>query len=135
MKTKLRGFVFIAADAIPYAVFFLVVCSAAVYYFRDFDGDREAKAYADTAVIGAAVSQYHYEIGHFPSNLQVLLNKESDFGPWVTEIPLDPWKHSYQYKFSESSERFSVYSYGSDGTDSGSSATKIANGDIGYTGK
>lgn len=98
------------------------------------DGGKTDKAYSDCANLGSLVSQYHLEVGSYPSTLSSLTSSVGQYGPWVASIPNDPWGNAYQYQYNTS--KFIIYSYGKDKTGSGSSVGNgIANGDIGFVGK
>ena len=116
------------------------------------DNQRIAKARADCAQIGAAISQYHMEIGELPANITEVKNKltkvTGQYGPYLTKNPndnkqwVDGWNQSYVYKTSNNgatgsdARSFVIYSLGENKKDDGSNAsTGIANGDIGFWGK
>lgn len=130
---KLHGYV-LQLDAVFYFLFIMTL-GAIAFSFVNFDTDRGAKAYADTANIGAAISQYKFEIGSYPNNLKTLTEKNNSLGPWLTSVPDDPWGREYQYLHDDNQGRFAVFSFGEDGSNSGSTVTEIADGDIGFTGR
>ena len=116
------------------------------------DNQRIAKARADCAQIGAAISQYHMEIGELPANMAEVKNKltkvNGQYGPWLTRNPnddnqwVDGWNKSYVYGVSTNGSTggdvrsFVIYSLSANKKDDGSNATKgIAEGDIGFWGK
>ncbi len=82
-----------------------------------------------TAKLG--LTPYRLDIGNYPSTeegLQALVSppsgKENRWkGPYLEEIPLDPWGNPYQYRFPGSknvnkSRGYDIWSYGPDGTES-----------------
>ena len=112
------------------------------------DNQRSAKARAECAHIGTAISQYHMEIGSLPANMNEVKTKltvvNGQYGPWLTQSDWsDPWNNEYVYKTSSNgsatgsdARSFVIYSLGADKKDSGSNANEgIANGDIGFWGK
>ena len=116
------------------------------------DNQRSAKARSDCALIGAAISQYHMEIGELPANFTEVKNNltkvTGQYGPYLTKNPndskqwVDGWNNSYVYKVSNNgasgsdARSFVIYSLGENKKDDGSNAsTGIANGDIGFWGK
>lgn len=122
------------ADIAIGIVLLLIILSAAAVKGGDFLGiGKNARAYADTAQIAAAISQYKFEIGSYPSGLDKLAKKEGQYGPWLSAIKTDPWGQSYVYQ--KNDDGFAVWSMGSDHKTNGSSVSKIGNGDIGYLGK
>ena len=54
------------------------------------------------------VSQYHFNNDKYPSNLDVLL-KSTEGGPYLTNLPKDPWNRAYLYK--SNSNTFAVYTF------------------------
>lgn len=97
------------------------------------DMGKEARASGDTAALGAAISEYNVEIGTYPATLTDLTKKNEQYGPWMNQIAKDPWGNAYVYV--KNADGFVVYSYGSNKVDDGSRVNKIAQGDIGFTGK
>ena len=116
------------------------------------DNQRIARARADCAQIGAAISQYHMEISELPANMSDVKKKltkvNGQYGPWLTKNPndsnqwVDGWNNSYVYGVSTNggegsdARSFVIYSLGVNKKDDGSNAsTGIAEGDIGFWGK
>jgi hypothetical protein len=128
---KKRGNV-LMTEALLYVLFILALSGIAVSHI-DFSAGPAAKAQAETAAIGAAISQYRYEMDQYPDTLNDLTRITDGYGPWISVIHADPWGNSYQYKHDTS--RFAIYSYGEDGIDHGSDITTIAAGDIGFFGQ
>jgi general secretion pathway protein G len=97
-----------------------------------FSGNQEkvAKIFVDqTAKIG--LTPYKLDVGNYPTTeegLQALVKapsgKEGRWkGPYLEEVPLDPWKNEYQYKFPGSqnvngARGYDVWSLGPDGVKS-----------------
>ena len=119
-------------EVVTYVLFILLLSSIAVSNI-DFSAGPTAKAQAETAVIGAAISQYSYDMNQYPDQLTDLTSVINGYGPWISVINSDPWGNPYQYK--HDTLRFVVYSYGEDGTDHGSNMMSIAAGDIGCFGQ
>ena len=110
------------------------------------DNQRSAKARSDCALIGAAISQYHMEIGKLPADFNEVKNKltkvTGQYGPYLTKNPndskqwVDGWKVSNNGASGSDARSFVIYSLGENKKDDGSNAsTGIANGDIGFWGK
>lgn len=95
---------------------------------------RVSKAQGDLSSLGVAVSQYAFEVGEYPAHLSDLTVIKGQYGPWLPEIKKDPWGNDYQYKF-DKKDGFIVYSFGSDGIDSGSTVKTVNPNDVGYIGK
>ncbi len=94
---------------------------------------RTSRALADTAFLGAVVSEYKMEIGSYPESIDKLTQKAGDYGPWLQLVSKDPWGHAYIYQSND--DGYVVYSCGKDGQSNGSIFNKISNGDLGFTGK
>lgn len=115
-------------------VFTMLIMAAAIMKGGEFlNLGRTARAEGDAAQICAAVSQYKFEVGKYPANLNELTKKVDVFGPWIRKVPPDPWGNSYEYQKNE--DGFAVWSKGADKTTNGSSAAAVQNGDIGFIGK
>ncbi|MBO6101733.1 MAG: type II secretion system major pseudopilin GspG [Opitutales bacterium] len=71
---------------------------------------------------------YKLAVGHYPSTEEGLAalikapegSEENWKGPYIKEIPLDPWKKPYQYAFpgTHNADSFDVWSLGPDGVQS-----------------
>lgn len=83
-----------------------------------------------TAKVG--LTPYKLDVGNYPTTEQGLealvkapAGKESLWkGPYLEEVPLDPWKNPYQYRYPGSkningARGYDVWSLGPDGTESG----------------
>ncbi len=112
---------------------------------------NEASAKAAVAQLGAAVSQYKYEVGSYPTSLNVLTGTSGAYGPWVRTMPAnDPFgtancgvngsgggNNAYCYGYSDNG--FAVWSLGKDkSNNSGGSGTSppstFSGDDVGVTG-
>lgn len=129
---KKHGFA-LSLDAIAYIIVILILTALVFKSSGVLDSGRSDKAYADTANLGALISQYKLEVGSYPTMLSDLTNTEGQYGPWISKIDKDPWGDSYQYKYTD--KGFIIYSYGVDKIDNGSSPEEVKNGDIGFIGK
>lgn len=97
-----------------------------------FGGQQEKVAdifVNQTAKIG--LTPYKLDMGNYPTTeegLQALIRapagKEANWkGPYLEEIPVDPWKQDYQYKYPGSkningARGYDIWSLGPDGTES-----------------
>ena len=91
------------------------------------------KAKAQTAKIqvdalSAAVDSFHLDVGRFPSSdegLKALVERPSDGAKWdgpylkKRDSLIDPWGHSYLYRFPGQHGEFDVYTLGSDNREGG----------------
>lgn len=77
---------------------------------------RYNTARSDMAIISAAVSQYYFEVGSMPANLNALTSKNGQYGPWLTSDALkDPWGNAYVFRDSPAEKNFLIYCYDSHG--------------------
>ncbi len=75
------------------------------------------------------LTQYQFHMGSYPSTeeglkalVQPPAGKEAKWkGPYVEELPKDPWGNDYQYRFpgTKHSRGYDLWSYGPDGVESG----------------
>lgn len=91
------------------------------------DTIRQTTALQQIAIIGAAVEQYHLDMGAYPTNaqgLEVLVKRpeggwgENWDGPYLKsfKLPKDPWGRDYRYRQpGEHLPDFDVWSLGKDG--------------------
>jgi general secretion pathway protein G len=74
-----------------------------------------------------ALEMYKLDVGHFPSNdqgLQALVDKPAGVvgwnGPYLkSDVPLDPWKREYHYKYPGERGELDIFSYGQNGSAGG----------------
>ncbi len=94
-----------------------------------FQGGQEstAKIFVDSSV-SAPLLKYRIDTGSFPTTaegLKALLtppgNKAAKWkGPYIEELPEDPWGNPYKYRYpgSKNTNKYDLYSLGEDGTES-----------------
>ena len=103
---------------------------AAVGGIFEDNAEQVAEIYVKQTMKGPLL-QYKLKIGSYPTTeqgLQALLKapagKESNWsGPYVDELPSDPWKNEYQYRFPgtknpSGARGYDVWSLGADGVES-----------------
>lgn len=146
MKRKASLLLDIILGVVLILILYHLFASNASEYLNE---GKISKATATTVNYAAAVSQYRYEIGEYPSKLDDLTKKgektidgedASHFGPWLPKIDKDPWNKDYVYEtFSENStedDTFVVYSKGKDGTGTYNKSKKtFSNNAVGTFGK
>ena len=93
---------------------------------------RHDKALNDTASLCGIISQYEMEVGSYPSSLSDLTGKKGQYGPWIKELPKDPYKKDSNYQYQSQKDGFVVFSVGEDGSSSSSVGSGIKGDDIGY---
>ncbi len=85
---------------------------------RDPQRGRYILAGLQVERLATAIEQYRADCGMYPATaegLQVLVQGQSDcwHGPYVKQIPLDPWQSPYGYRLAESAAP-EILSYGAD---------------------
>ncbi|MGM9580646.1 MAG: type II secretion system protein GspG [Anaerovibrio sp.] len=134
MKQKLyktNGFILMQAVG---AVLLVVILSTVVIVAGStyINAGKRSTAAADTAALGGYISQYRMEVGTYPGKLDDLTKTQGQYGPWIREVPNDPFGISYQY-ISNENKGFVVFSVGQDGQSSSSIDSGICGDDIGYS--
>ncbi len=78
---------------------------------------RIAAAKADIfSNISIALDLYELDKGRYPENLDELLKKSDEQGPYLKRKPLDPWKRLYKYQSPGThNDDYDLYSLGPDG--------------------
>lgn len=111
-------------SALP-SMFILAVVSTRM--LRNPETARTSLAHAQIAMLITALQAYRVDTGVFPNTEEGLqglrvrpANANRWNGPYVKEIPLDPWGQTYVYKYpSDHGEEPDVISYGADGQPGG----------------
>lgn len=131
---KQHGFA-LSLDAVGVIIFMLILAAIVLVKGSSFVNEgRVSRAAADTAALGGYISEYKMEIGAYPASLTDLTQTNGQYGPWILKVPKDPWNNDYQYR--KTDDKFVVYSFGSDESNSGSSAANgVAKNDIGFAGR
>ena len=120
---------------------FAVLIMVLVYSYTGINGDsfldsgRRDKAFADTAALGGLIAQYKLEIGKYPESLTKLTDTSGQYGPWIKEIPQDPYNKGYNYQYKTDSNGFVVFSVGKNKSANSSVSAGISGDDIGFKGK
>ncbi len=88
------------------------------------DEARRKSAFSDVnGGIKTALGMYDVDTGRYPSSLNDLMTQPSDAkgwkGPYLDNMPVDPWGHPYVYVFPgrKNTSGFDLYSMGPDGQD------------------
>ena len=74
-----------------------------------------------------ALEMYKLDVGRYPSSAQglgALVEKPGDTAGWngpylKGDVPLDPWKYEYHYKYPGERGELDIYSYGQNGAPGG----------------
>jgi general secretion pathway protein G len=92
-------------------------------YFAQIGKSEVTVAKSQIDALSKALDAFRLDVGRYPSNEEglVALMKRPDAaagwnGPYLkADIPLDPWKHAYQYAFPVGNGDFKIKSLGKDG--------------------
>jgi general secretion pathway protein G len=82
---------------------------------------RQTAAHADLSSIKTALAAYEVDSGGYPKSLQDLIqqpgNAKNWHGPYLENLPQDPWGNPYVYTFPgrHNPNGFDIYSAGPDG--------------------
>lgn len=91
-----RGFSFME---ILFCICAIVAMSAGAFVVGGhvLTSGRYNAAKSDVATISTAVSQYNFELGSMPANINALTVAVGQYGPWLPADTLnDPWGNAYQ---------------------------------------
>ena len=87
---------------------------------------KQNAARAEVGVIAGALESFYSVYGRYPTNeegLDVLRRKTEKLDePLLTQDPVDPWGHPYQYNTPGRDGPYEVICFGSDGRDGGDGA-------------
>jgi len=92
---------------------FLLIGGFSVNAYNVYATNQEALAGAST--IGAAISQYKFEVGTYPNSLNDLTTTKNQYGPWLIKLPTDPWTQGKNFQYLHNNSSFAVFSVGKDG--------------------
>mgnify|MGYP005903588437 CR=1 FL=1 len=74
---------------------------------------RNSSSKTGVATLATAISQYKFETGEYPLNLNSLTVSNEQYGPYISSAALrDPWNQNYNYSYNDNS--FAVWSNGPD---------------------
>jgi len=89
---------------------------------------KVASAKAQIANFNNAVRNYYIDTDEYPQSLEDLVTQPSGVEGWntggylidqTTQLPLDPWKNEYEYRFPGTRGVFDIICYGKDGQEGG----------------
>jgi len=101
-----------------------------VNVLKNVDKAKRVAAAQQIKAFTEAVKTYRMDTSQYPDTsmgLLALIEQPAGVEGWdpegyldkMTEIPLDPWGHEYQYVYPGNYADFDIYSYGADGKDGG----------------
>ncbi len=98
----------------------LLVSIVAPEMFSNVEKSKVKTAEAQMKVLGTALDSYRLDMGYYPEKMQDLVTGEDPLwhGPYIKEIPQDPWRVAYAYN-RQSLTSFELKSYGADGKPGG----------------
>lgn len=89
-------------------------------------GAKSKSAAVQISNFEQTLEMYKLDVGRFPNSevgLDALVNQPSGAngwnGPYLKEVPLDPWGAPYQYRFPGENGEFDIISLGADGAPGG----------------
>jgi len=105
------------------AILALLVTIVTPMYFRHLKKAKTSTAKTQVRLLEQAVMDFKLDTGKFPSSLEDLIKNISGEkkwdGPYMKNIPKDPWSNSYIYTCPGQHGEFDIMSYGNDGAPGG----------------
>lgn len=116
MKTsrKQKGFSLIEL-LIVITIMGLLVSIVAPEMFGKVEQSKAKTAEAQMKVLGTALDAYRLDMGYYPEKIEELVQNNDPMwhGPYIKEIPQDPWRVAYVYT-RQNPTQFELKSYGAD---------------------
>ena len=116
----------------------ILTALVAPQFFSRLDQAQEIAVRNDIKSISSQLAMYRLDNYNYPTtgdgikSLVTNTGKNTWRGPYLTKMPLDPWKNEYQYQFpgTRNQSGFDVWSFGADGQPGGEgTAADIGNWD------
>lgn len=118
--TTAKGFTLIEL-LIVLAILGLLAALVGPSLFGNLDKGKRTTAASQISNLSSALDNYRLDVGRYPEALEGLVENDSGrdswSGPYMREIPLDPWGNAYHYE--PDSKDFNLLSYGADGAPGG----------------
>ena len=94
---------------------------------KQLGGAKTKTAKVQIKDLEQSLEMYKLDVGSFPSNsegLTALVQKPGNADGWngpylKSDVPKDPWKHEFQYKYPGEHGEFDIFSLGQDGSPGG----------------
>jgi general secretion pathway protein G len=106
----------------------LLAALVAPKYFGRVGQAKQKAAQTQIELLGTALDSFRLDVGRYPTTsegLEALIRQPADAegwnGPYLKkeEIPLDPWRHPYQYRSPGEHGDYDLFSYGADNAEGG----------------
>lgn len=123
---RARALGFTLVELVLVLTILAVLMGAAIYQLNKggfFDMAVDQRVQSDIKTIAMSLDAYRINAGRYPTTeqgLEKLTEKPNkDREPFLKEIPEDPWKQPYKYRYpaTKSKDGYDVYSIGKDGQD------------------
>ncbi|MDR1701513.1 MAG: type II secretion system GspH family protein [Sporomusaceae bacterium] len=120
---KKRAGVILGQMAVAMAIL-VILCSYGITNVDTFKHpSQNAAAMQNINALAGFISQYRYQTGSYPPNLEALTVKKGVYGPWILKLPTeDPWGTksagidgnggTSAYCYAKSANGFAVWSLG-----------------------
>lgn len=119
-KRSLQGFTLIEL-LIVLAILGLLAALVGPSLFGNLEKGKRTTAAAQIANLASALDSYRIDVGRYPESLDGLRENDTGrdawAGPYMRELPPDPWGNDYHYEVKE--REFVLLSYGADGAPGG----------------
>jgi general secretion pathway protein G len=120
MKRHARGFTMIELMVVVAIIGMLAVIVAPAV-MKNLGRGQRTTATAQMANLATALDTYRLDMSAYPEALEGLVENDTGRGTWagpyIKEIPLDPWGNAYVY--TPEGPSFTLLSYGADGAPGG----------------
>jgi general secretion pathway protein G len=117
---RMKGFTLIEL-LIVLAILGLLAALVGPALFGNLEKGKRTTAAAQISNLESALDSYRLDIGRYPESLDGLLENDTGrdawSGPYMREVPLDPWTNPYHYEREEGD--YVLMSYGADGAPGG----------------
>lgn len=133
-KHKYRGGIILTEELLGILLAIIIVAATVIGAKSFIDTGKRDRAMSEAATLGGLVSQYELEVGEYPKKLEDLEGTKGQYGPWIRDVPKDPWGNEYEYQ-AEKKKGYIIFSKGADGSASSSQDSGIKDDDVGFIGK
>ncbi len=126
LRRRERGFTLMEL-LVVLAILTLLVSLVGPQVLKQLGGARSKTAAIQIKDLEQALEMYKLDVGRFPSTsegLDALVSKPPSASGWngpylKSDVPVDPWKREYLYKYPGERGEVDIYTYGHNGTPGG----------------